>query len=137
MGNRADRGDTAPPSWEQSGGFSVFFDRARPDAGPTGERWRVRVYHEETGDDVVLEGPSAASWHRWVIARLDVPTGDQDEPPRVHRLTVEIVDARSTPKTYEDDTVQVETTVRVDGLTPLLGDLGATVLRHALSRTAV
>jgi hypothetical protein len=57
--------DEVPDRWHHHAGLSVFFD-TRP--GLPGElRWRTRLHHEETADEITLSGDDPASWVRWML----------------------------------------------------------------------
>ena len=56
-------------AWRQRSAFSVFFDSVDGDADVP-DLWRVRVYHEEGGEEVTLVGARAADWAGWVRNRL-------------------------------------------------------------------
>jgi hypothetical protein len=55
--------DEALDRWHQHAGFSVFFD-TRPGL-PGALRWRTRLYHEESADEITLSGNDPAWWVRW------------------------------------------------------------------------
>lgn len=68
------------PAWHQFAGFSLFFDQV-PDAhGET--RWQTRLYHEESGDEMLFDGGEMRDWANWIKQRADLPAAALlPEPP--------------------------------------------------------
>ena len=65
-----------PDQWQQRAGFSVFFDVQSPGPGGPGEvRRRTRLYHEETGEEVVFPGWGVTDWMKWMLDRLGSAAG--------------------------------------------------------------
>ena len=133
----ADRGqpsgpsdDTVPGRWEQRAGFSVFFD-VQP-SGPGELLPRIRLYHEETGDETTFSGWEPAGWVRWMLGRLrsaQPPSGPAGEPASL--VSMEIIDVRLAGDQApgpEDDSVAVELRLRVSGMAGLHRTLAARVV---------
>ncbi|MGH3867649.1 MAG: hypothetical protein ACRDQ4_16235 [Pseudonocardiaceae bacterium] len=68
--------DSSSERWRQHAGFSVFFDSRTDDAGKP--IWRIRLYHEETGDETTVRGGALLDWVRWIIDRVG-PVADLPE----------------------------------------------------------
>jgi hypothetical protein len=92
-----------PPSGDrrQQAGFSLFFDLVRDDGGH--ESWNTRVYHEESGAEIVLPGIEPGAWSDWILGRAlpaekrrqaqpFAPPSDATDP--LHLLLVRIVNAQ-------------------------------------------
>lgn len=127
-----------PADWQQRGGFSIFFDAAVDDAGDaaSGETWRTRVYHEETGQEIVLAGLGETEWPGWILGRLGGPARP-DRSGVVHQVTVEVVDVRLVHRTSSgDDTevVRVEAGLLLRGTAALERGVGAAVLDRCIGR---
>jgi Tfp pilus assembly protein FimV len=117
-----------PPAWRQRGGFSVLFE-----AGADGEAWQTRIYHEETGQEVVVAGLGEIRWPPWILDRLGV----RERP--VHEVAVEVAEVRlvdRTPRGDDTEVVRVEAELLVSGLAALERGLGAAVLRRAVDHPA-
>lgn len=122
-----------PDRWRQRAGFSVFFDVGSPGpAGPGDRRRRTRLYHEETGDEVMLPGWGPTDWVKWMLDRLSAarpPSEPAGEAASV--VSVEIIDARlvgDPAPGARDDTVAVELRLRVSGMAEMNRTLAARVV---------
>ncbi|KAA3661480.1 MAG: hypothetical protein DWQ04_16320 [Chloroflexi bacterium] len=58
----------------QHAGFSLFFDYLVPEQGI--KEWQTYLYHEESGEEVKLDGTETAVWAEWIIKQAQFP----DEP---------------------------------------------------------
>lgn len=94
-------GSSRPPTgeWRQHAGFSMFVDVGRDAAGE--DRWQTRIYHEESGEEIVLTAAEATGWLTWVLQRLDLGMPDRRTSPiapivgdEVARLSVHLTDLR-------------------------------------------
>ena len=112
-----------PDRWHQHAGFSVFFD-TRPGL-PGDLRWRTRLYHEESADEITLSDDDPASWVRWILDRLG--SAQPLSEPVGALLSMEIIDVRlvADPKSTGDATVDLQ--LRFTGLDELHRVLGARV----------
>ncbi len=119
-----------PDRWHQRAGFSVFFD-TQP--GRPGElRWRTRLYHEETGEEITFPGRGPTDWVRWMLGRL----GSAQPPSEpvgalASVVSMEIIDVRlvgDPVPSVADDSVGVELRLRVTGMAELHRALGARVV---------
>jgi len=128
-----DRSRTDSETARQLAGFTVFFD-ALPD-GPEGGAWRVRLYHDETGEEVALPSIDPGPWVAWILGKA------LDEPgPALHHLIVTIEesrvigveDTRAAAAGDDDATRSVEVTLRVDGLPQLERALGRATIGAVL-----
>jgi hypothetical protein len=61
----------AQPSstWRQHAGFSVFLDRSEKEP----EEWQTRVYHGESGEEVVFPGADIEACLSWISGHAGVP----------------------------------------------------------------
>lgn len=121
----------------QQAGFSLFFDLVCDAAGR--ETWHTRVYHEESGSEIVLPGIEPGAWSDWILAQ-GLPGGDRLDPPPAsssadypaqHQLLVRIVDAHVAGPRSADVRLQplsVEVRLEVIGLAELERALGQTLL---------
>jgi hypothetical protein len=112
--------DEVPDRWHQHAGFSVFFD-TRP--GSSGElRWRTRLYHEESADEITLSDIVPASWMRWMLDRLGLAE------PFGALVSMEIIDVRLVRDPKGPGDAKVELQLRFTGLDELHRALGARVV---------
>jgi hypothetical protein len=116
--------DEVPDRWHQHAGFSVSFD-TRP--GLPGElRWRTRVYHEESADEITLSGDDPGAWVRWVLDRL--ASAQPLSEPFDAMVSMEIIDVRRVGDPKGPGDAKVELQLRVTGLDELNRALGARVV---------
>jgi predicted flap endonuclease-1-like 5' DNA nuclease len=66
-----------PQEWHQHAGFSLFFDYIVHNADE--REWQTRLYHEETGNEVLLEGTDTAVWANWVEKQANLPHPSAEE----------------------------------------------------------
>jgi hypothetical protein len=66
-----------PQEWHQHAGFSLFFDYIAHNADE--REWQTRLYHEETGNEVLLEGTDTAVWANWVEKQANLPHPSAEE----------------------------------------------------------
>jgi hypothetical protein len=125
--------DAMPDRWRQRAGFSVFFDVRSPGrASPGDRRRRIRLYHEETGDETMLPWWGPTDWVKWMLDRLSAarpPSEPAGEGASV--VSMEIIDARligDPAPGARDDTVAVELRLRVSGMAELNRTLAARVV---------
>jgi Domain of unknown function (DUF4332) len=121
----------------QAGGFSLFFDVVSDERGE--RTWQTRIYHEESGQEVVLPGIESGAWAAWILSHAlpDVERGGgpahsrPPELPSVHDLRIRILGASVTaadgPDRHEDDR-SVEVRVQVSGLPEVEQALGRVAL---------
>jgi len=115
--------EDASDRWEQHAAFSIFFD-TRP--GLPGElRWRTRLYHDESADEVTLSGTEPTGWVRWMLGRLG--SAQPLSEPVDALVGIEIIDVRLTGSPGGGDAT-VELQLQVTGLDGLHRALGARVL---------
>jgi hypothetical protein len=57
------------PSWRQHAGFSLFFDSSESDT----EEWQIRVYHDESDEEVVLPGTDLEACLSWIVRHAELP----------------------------------------------------------------
>jgi hypothetical protein len=57
------------PSWRQHAGFSLFFDRSESDTGES----QIRVYHDESDEEVVLPGTDLEACLSWIARHAELP----------------------------------------------------------------
>lgn len=116
--------DEIADRWHQHAGFSVFFD-TRP--GLPGEvRWRTRLYHEESADEITLSGNDPAWWVRWMLDRLG--SAQPLSEPVDALMSMEIIDVRLVGAPSGPGDAKVELQLRVTGLDELHRALGARVV---------
>jgi hypothetical protein len=129
--------------WEQAGGFSLFFDAVRDEEG--NEVWQTRVYHEESGQEVILPGTEAGPWASWILSRalpeaerrVAPPGGAPRGPSPVHHLIVRILGARLTRGEGAEESSEgrsVEVRLQVSGLPEMEQALGRAALVAVLGR---
>jgi hypothetical protein len=127
----------------QAGGFSLFFDAVRDEEG--NEVWQTRVYHEESGQEVILPGTEAGPWASWILSRAlpeaerrVVPPGEAPRGPSpVHHLIVRIISARLTQGEGAEGSsegLSVEVRLHVSGLPEMEQALGRAALVAVLGR---
>lgn len=119
----------------QAGGFSLFFDVVRDERGE--KAWQTRIYHEESGQEVVLPGIESGAWAAWILShalpeaeRSGAPAHSPPPEPSVHDLRIRILGAsltRGAGTGHEDDR-SVEVRVRVSGLPEVEQALGRVAL---------
>jgi hypothetical protein len=116
--------DEVPDRWHQHAGFAVFFD-TQP--GLPGElRWRTRLHHQETADEITLSGDDPASWVRWMLDKLG---SAQPLSEMVDALvSMEIIDVHLAGDPKGPGDAKVELQLRVTGLDELYRTLGARVV---------
>jgi hypothetical protein len=116
--------DEVPDRWHQRARFSVFFD-ARP--GLPGQlRWRTRLHHEESADEITLSGDDPASWVRWMLDKLG--SAQPLSEPVDALVSMEIIDVRLAGVTKGSGDAKVELQLRFTGLDDLHRALGARVV---------
>jgi hypothetical protein len=71
----------SPPTWRQQAGFSLFFDYVTDEHGR--QRWRTRVYHEESGEAPELPGIETAEWVNWILERAKLPVAAEPVRPEI------------------------------------------------------
>lgn len=97
-GSTGPRGPTPLPGSSgprQRAGFSVFFDVA--DTGGL----ETRIYHEETGDEVVIDGAEPSVWAAWIRDRLashGAPTDPVVDAPMIVDLDATLSFAGPEPR---------------------------------------
>jgi hypothetical protein len=128
---------------QQAAGFSLFFDAIRDEEG--NEVWQTRVYHEESGQEVILPGTEAGPWASWILSRavpeLSRREGSPGETPSrpslVHHLVVKIIGARlaqSEGAEGHSESFSVEVRLQVTGLSAIEQALGRAALLAVLGR---
>jgi hypothetical protein len=119
----------------QAGGFSLFFDVVRDDRGE--KTWQTRIYHEESGQEVVLPGIESGAWAAWILSHAlpevepRAAAGPPPESPSVHTLRIRILGAALTSPagaTGDDEDRSVEVRVQVNGLPEVEQALGRAAL---------
>jgi hypothetical protein len=143
---KGDEPEHRPPveADRQQAGFSLFFDLARDAHGR--EIWHTRVYHEESGSEIILPGLEPGPWTDWILARA-LPA--EDRPPwrataepssddsALHPLLVRVLDARivgGRTGRVPAEALSVELRLEVAGLAELEAALGRATLSSALGR---
>jgi hypothetical protein len=123
--------DAADDRWTQRGAFSIFFDVAA--GADTGEMWRTRIYHEETGEEQVITGRATEAWSGWILARLGAaePGGRDPIPVRIEVVAVDLLDRDVAAGA---DIVRIMSTLRVHGLSELERVLGTALVERGLGR---
>jgi hypothetical protein len=128
---------------QQAAGFSLFFDAVRDEEG--NEVWQTRVYHEESGQEVILPGTEAGPWASWILSRALPEPGRRGAPPGetppgpslVHHLIVRIIGARlvqgERAEGYSEG-LSVEVRLQVSGLPEIEQALGRAALVAVLGR---
>lgn len=58
--------------WKQHAGFSLFFDH-RDEASGESWRWRARINHSETDEDIELLDEDMAGWVDWIVSQAALP----------------------------------------------------------------
>ena len=121
---------------QQAGGFSLFFDVVRDEHGE--KVWQTRIYHEESGQEVVLPGIESGSWAAWILShalpeveRRGAPVRTAPPPPSVHNLRIRILGAslaRGAGLAGHEDDRSVEVRVQVSGLPEVEQALGRAAL---------
>ncbi|MCL5996817.1 MAG: hypothetical protein M1546_12290 [Chloroflexi bacterium] len=61
----------APADWHQYAGVSLFFDSMTDQHGK--QTWHTRVYHDESGAEVMFEGTQADAWVEWILDHARLP----------------------------------------------------------------
>ncbi len=59
------------PTWKQHAGFSLFFDYV--DHGFGVPEWQTRLYHEESGRELLLTGTDKDDWAGWIEKQTKLP----------------------------------------------------------------
>ena len=133
-----------PPVEEgcQQAGFSLFFDLVRDAQGR--KIWHTRVYHEESGAEIVLPGIAPGAWSDWILAQA-LPVEDRPErqpaapspadPSAQYALHVRIVDSKvAGPGALNAGAQEFSAEVRVEvtGLAELERALGQATLCSVL-----
>jgi predicted flap endonuclease-1-like 5' DNA nuclease len=142
-GNGPSTERTGQPGRQQAGGFSLFFDAIRDEKG--NEAWQTRVYHEESGQEVILPGTEAGPWASWILSRAlpeagrrgEQPGGTFAGPSLVHHLTVRIIGARLAKDGRAEgasECFSVEVRLQVSGLLEIEQALGSAALAAVLGR---
>lgn len=121
----------------QAGGFSLFFDVVHDERGE--KLWQTRIYHEESGQEVVLPGIESGAWAAWILshalpdverARAPSSPSPQDRPS-LHNVRIRILGAALTEGragTGHEDDLSVEVRVEVSGLPEVEHALGKAAL---------
>jgi hypothetical protein len=128
---------------QQAGGFSLFFDAVRTEEGE--EAWQTRVYHEESGQEVVLQGIDPEPWASWILSHALPEVGRRGAPPGetppgaslVHHLIVRIIGARLAQGEGAEghsEGLCVEVRLQVSGLPEIEQALGRAALAAVLGR---
>jgi hypothetical protein len=125
---------------QQAAGFSLFFDAMRDEEG--NDVWQTRVYHEESGQEVILPGTEAGPWASWILSRATPeigPRGGSPEetparPSLVHHLIVKIIGARLAQGEAAGGHFSVEVRLQVSGLADIEQALGRAALVAVLGR---
>jgi hypothetical protein len=126
---------------QQAGGFSLFFDAVRDEEGE--EVWQTRVYHEESGQEVVLPGIEPGPWASWILShalpemgRREAPSAETAAgPPSIHHLVVRIIGARlarGEGAEGRSEVLSVEVRLQVSGLPEIEQALGKAALAAVL-----
>jgi hypothetical protein len=133
--------DNAPSQWEQRCGFSLFFESQQDASG--GVAWRTRLYHDESGETLIVQGVTTSDWVRWIEARRAETTTSPTVELRKHlierpgpaSLTVQHVRvARQSPIGANGALdVLVEVAVRVSDGDQTRIEVGAEVIAAALA----
>ena len=109
----------------QLAGFTVFFD-ALADAADEGP-WQVRIYHDESGEEVAFPSIDPGPWATWILSRA------LDESERsLHYLVVTVKESKVIASAG-DATRTVEVTLRVDGLKELERAVGRGTISAAFT----
>ena len=142
-----------PGQWRQRAGFSMFVD-VPADGGQDGT-WRTRIYHEESGEEIALEGTEASGWLSWILQRIDLNRGEPfsamsaEEAPSRERspapndtttagpVTLVLSGLRvfEAPERRDDSSghrIRVEAELTIKGLAEAERSLGAAFVRMAL-----
>jgi hypothetical protein len=111
----------------QRAGFSVFFD-VFPEASTGLE---TRIYHEESGQEVVFSGAEPDVWTAWILERIRA-TGEEVKAlttgrPALVELEASIAFIETTANRAR--TVRVSVRSGVDGPVDLERQLGAAFVR--------
>jgi hypothetical protein len=128
--------------WSQRAGFSVWLDVRTDDHGK--EAWKARIYHEETGEETVVDSESVGGWPTWLLSRigLDRPPSPQraatGEPPiTTASLSVDVAQVHLIGSENDGVTdrehIRIEADIVVQGMTNLHRVLGAALLRATMS----
>ena len=125
----------------QAGGFSLFFDVVHDERGE--KMWQTRIYHEESGQEVVLPGIESGAWAAWILSHA-LPESERrgvrtphppPDRPSLHNLRIRILGASliggATGIGHEDDR-SVEVRVEVSGLPEVEQALGRAALGAAI-----
>jgi hypothetical protein len=126
---------------QQAGGFSLFFDAVRDEQGK--EVFQTRVYHEESGQEVVLPGIEPGPWALWILShalpevgrRGALPGETPSRPPLIHHLIVRIIGARlaqDEEAAGRSPSLSVEVRLQVSGLPEIEQALGRAALAAVL-----
>ena len=121
----------------QAGGFSLFFDVVHDERGE--KLWQTRIYHEESGQEVVLPGIESGAWAAWILSHAlpDVerarvpPSPAPEDRPSLHNVRIRILGASLTEGragTGHEDDRSVEVRVEVSGLPEVEQALGRAAL---------
>ncbi|MFQ5855166.1 MAG: hypothetical protein ACE5LU_05940, partial [Anaerolineae bacterium] len=95
---------SSPPKWRQYAGFSLFFDCVTD--GHEEQVWQTRVYHDETGEEMVFSGVDTAAWVNWILEQAEL------------RATVEPTPAETEVQTEPASTTEAEVAVPPAPVTP-------------------
>jgi hypothetical protein len=94
-----------PQEWHQHAGFSLFFDYIAHNADE--REWQTRLYHEETGNEALVEGTDTAVWAEWIEKQANLPYPTVEEESE----KVETAVAPHTTQTADVELQIVEVTV--------------------------
>jgi hypothetical protein len=84
------------PNWKQHAGFSLFFDYI--DHGFGEPEWQTRLYHEESGRELLLAGTDKDAWTSWIENQANLLT-ILGTPDAEENGEVEMVTTPATPPT--------------------------------------
>jgi predicted flap endonuclease-1-like 5' DNA nuclease len=135
--------ETEEVGGQQAAGFSLFFDVVRDEEGR--EAWQTRVYHEESGQEVVLPGIEPGPWASWILSHAlpevegrGTPSEETpSRPPSMHHLVVRIIGARlaqDEEAAGRPRSLSVEVRLQVSGLPEIEQALGRAALVAVLGR---
>jgi hypothetical protein len=127
---------------QQAAGFSLFFDEVRDEEG--NEVWQTRIYHEESGQEVVLPGIEPGPWTSWILSHALPEAGRGGQPGETplgpsfaHHLMVRIMGAQLAQGggvEGRSEGLSVEVRLEVSGLPEIEQALGRAALVAVLGR---
>lgn len=111
-------------SWRQHAGFSLFFDRSESDT----EEWQIRIYHDESDEEVVLPGTDLEACLSWIAQHAELPTEKEgvavatraavaagEEPAEIELEVSDVTLSENVPETSLEKSLKAELQFHLSG----------------------